>query len=304
MHRRKFLGTVALGAGATALPVWLSRAFRLDEPRVCEDPVTVDLGDIPVQMTDPDRCLPGDPRTSGKPQLVLVIPTDQGEKFRRGHAFGELLNHGSDEQLAPLACFELICRSLADLGPTWIVGAPLVEPLMVLLDTDGQLRALDGVLAQDPNNSLDDNRRATEACIDARIALLADLVASAADGTRLAAQACSERASLPANELRRLDELPTSLGELQPADVDRAPATTMLLARTGEPEVRTHLTALLAAAVRARVGQRQLGGVPWARTTGCGSVVEGASRNAGFACGMGNVPRRSQRFLQFYVEPY
>ena len=292
MHRRKFLATVALGAGATAVPVWLSRAFRLDE-RDCEaDPI--DLGELPVQISDPGRCLPGGEHSPQKPQLVLVIPADRQAQWLRGQAFGELLNHGSDAQLAPLACFEVLCRSTGD---------KLDEPLMLLLDpTSGARVRLDAPLAVDPHDPYPPPGRDEEARIDARIAALAGLLAGAADGPALTAQACRERAGLPPADLRRLDELPASLGELQPSDVDRAPATTMLAARTAEPEVREHLTALLAAAVRARLCAGPIDGTPWARATGCGVRVEGDDRPSGIMCGMGHTPERSRRFLKFYVD--
>ncbi len=301
MHRRKFLGTIALGAGATALPVWLSRAFRIDEG---DCPVTADLGELPVQISDPAACLPG--RTQGplKPMLVFVIPTEDRFQFLRGQAFGELLNHGSDAHLAPLACFEVVCRKLVEQDPNWR-GEPAQEPLMVLVDRDsGALLPLDCVLPGDPEDFGSRPDGDVEARIDARIAALAGLIAGAADGTRLAEQACRERAGLPPGDLRRLDELPHSLGELQPGDVDLAPATTILQARGADATTREHLTALLAAAVRTRLCERRIDGAPWARATGCGVVVEGEARNSGIMCGMGFTPDRSRRFLKFYVSEY
>jgi len=307
MHRRKFLGTLAIGAGATALPVWLSRAFRPDE-RDCT--VTADLGDLPGQLTDPAACLPGRAQGPLKPLLVFVIPTDDRAKFLRGQAFGELLNHGSDVQLAPLACFDVACRKLSELDPNWR-GDPENEPLMVLVDRDsGALLPLDGPLPGDPEDFGSRPDGDVEARIDARIAALAALIAGAADGAHLTEQACRERAGLPPGDLRRLGELPHSLGELQPTDVDLAPATTTLLARSADAATREHLTALLAAAVRTRLCEQRIDGAPWARATGCGVVVEGEPRdsgdsgNSGIMCGMGFTPDRSRRFLKFFVSEY
>jgi len=299
MNRRKFLGTVALGAGATALPVWLSRAFRLDEGR-CPEPV--DAGEPEGEMTDPG-CLPG---TQGalKPTLIFVIPSDDRAQYLRGHAFGELLNHGSDAQLAPLACFDVVCRKITDLGPRWR-GGLFHEPLMVLDDPNADtMLALDAPLSSTPEGVHDETPAQEEARIDARIHTLARLIAEAADGARLAQQACQERARLPPSDLRPLEELPHSLGELQPTDVDRAPATTTLLARSADPIVRDHLTALLAAGVRARLCQQRIDGAPWARAGGCGVRIEGEPRNSGIMCGMGHTPERSRRFLMFYVSEY
>jgi hypothetical protein len=302
MQRRRFLGTIAVGAGATAVPVWLSRAFFTPDPERCDEPIR--LPEVPRQHSDPDACAPG----SGayhKPLLVLVIPREVADMHARGHAFGELLNHGSDAQLAPLACFDVVCRTMPELGIS-DVG----EPLMLVLDPASQtpVRTLDAPLPpsldfRDRFGSDDEPEfyRRTEARIDERIALLADLIAGAADGATLVAQACRERAGLPPGELQALDELPVSLGELQPSQLDRAPAIATLAARSGDPQVREHLTALMAAAVRTRLCTGPIGEVKWARTTGCGTIVEGEDRRGGFACGMGHVPARSARFLRFYV---
>lgn len=295
MQRRKFLGIVTLGAGTTTFPMWLSTAFNLrrDEPD-CAEPY--DLSDLGSEQSDPDACLPGlaDP---GKPRLVFVIPQSPDQQSIRGHAFGELLNAGSDEQLAPLACYDVVCRRLSDLG----LVAGDHEPLLVVLEPGMPPHLLDTPLDLRVGHY---DHFSNDAVIDARIDALAGLIAHHTDGARLVAQACRERASLPPADLARLDELPQSLGELLPHDVDRAPATALLAARTPDPEQRTHLTALLAAAVRARLCNRRIDGAPWAVTHGCGTIVEGEPDSGGIMCGMGHVARRSSRFLKFYTSSY
>ncbi len=52
---------------------------------------------------------------AGRPLLVLVIPKDDARKYATGVAWGELLNHGTDAQLAPLGAAEVICATAADL---------------------------------------------------------------------------------------------------------------------------------------------------------------------------------------------
>ena len=296
MQRRKFLGAIAVGAGATALPVWLSEAFFLREPERCDEPVR--LPELPPQHSNPDACSPGAGAYT-KPQLVLVIPTDPALMYERGHAFGEFLNHGSDAQLAPLACFDVVCRTISELGIE-VVG----DPLMVVLEPGSAtpVRVLDGPLPSALDTFRDRHGATPDARIDARIDLIAGLIAGAVDGAQLVAQACRERSGLPPGELVTLGELPASLGELMPAEVDRAPAITLLAARTGEPQVREHLIALLAAAARVRLCTGPIGEVKWARTRGCGTIVEGEAPRGGFACGMGHVPARSARFLKFYVD--
>jgi hypothetical protein len=295
MQRRKFLGIVTLGAGATTLPMWLSTAFK--PGRDADDcDVPYDLSDLSPEFSDPDACIAG-PAPVAKPRLVFVIPIDIQAQYQRGHAFGELLNAGSDAALAPLACFDVVCRRLADLG----LVAGEHEPLLALLEAGQPPRLLDVPLNFDPDDPGDDI--AVETRIDARIAALAGLIAHIADGPRLVAQACSERRSLAPTELQRLDDLPHSLGELQPHDVDRAPATALLAARDPDPEQRQHLTALLAASVRARLCARRIDGAPWAVAHGCGVEVEGEPDNSGgIMCGMGRIARRSARFLKFYSQ--
>ena len=58
-----------------------------------------------------------------RPTLVLVVPRDENERYERGAAFGEWLNHGSDRDLAPLALVDVVCARASDYGVT---GAPLV----------------------------------------------------------------------------------------------------------------------------------------------------------------------------------
>ncbi len=298
MQRRKFLGIVSIGAGATTLPMWLSTAFKLDDPACDDTTPAIDLDALGLggrEFSDPDACTPGQ-QPAARPTLIFVIPIDPGAQYYRGHAFGELLNAGSDEQLAALACFDVRCRRLADLD----LVAGDHEPLLAVLEPDQPPHLLDAPLPVAPADR--DDTYSLEPLIDARIAVLADLISRHADGARLVAQACRERASLPPADLARLDQLPHSLGELLPRDVERAPATALLAARGPDREQRAHLIALLAASVRARLCQRRIDGAPWAVTHGCGTEVEGEpDTRGGIMCGMGHISRRSARFLKFYT---
>jgi hypothetical protein len=306
MHRRKFLGTVTLGAGFTVLPMWLSRAFGPKQD-ICPEDAPEPEHEPAVQVQHRPDCEPG--TAPFKPLLILVIPADHAQQYRRGQAFGELINHGSDAQLAALACFEVRCLRLDQLDPP--PRDPFVEePLMLVLDHTAtpSLLPLTAALTHvedapdrwDGRHDWEEIERHREAAIDARIATLAELIASAADGERLLAQACRERQGLPPADLQRLAELPHSLGELGPADLDRAPALGLLATRSGDAQQQSHLSTLLAASVRARLCDSPIPGAPWARTHGCGVTIEGAARQSRVACGMGSVPARSSRFLMFY----
>ncbi len=52
--------------------------------------------------------------------------------------------------------------------------------------------------------------------------------------------------------------------------------------------------------VRGRLKDGPPLGAHWARSSGCGVHVEGATDNVTFGCGMGHVPEKSRRFLYFF----
>src|SRR5262249_25459726 len=102
MKRRTFATGAALAGVTLGWPSWLSRAFgdeKACDPKARPPSVAAVAG----AFRRAER--------AGKPLLVLVIPSDDvtspigptDEKFDRGQAFGELLNFGSDADLAPLA---------------------------------------------------------------------------------------------------------------------------------------------------------------------------------------------------------
>jgi hypothetical protein len=65
--------------------------------------------------------------------LAIVIPDDDSEKYRRGRMFGAWLNHGTQEQLAPLATVELVCCTTSELMIS-VDSRP--EPLMVRINPE------------------------------------------------------------------------------------------------------------------------------------------------------------------------
>ena len=95
-------------------PGWLRRAFgdaSLKGAVATEDPRFGDLARRRALAEAKARAL-----AAGRPLLVFIIPKDDRLKMDRGHAFGELLAHGTPAQLAPLASVELACATLDDLG--------------------------------------------------------------------------------------------------------------------------------------------------------------------------------------------
>jgi hypothetical protein len=70
------------------------------------------------------------------PTLVFVVPRGEAGRWERGLAFGELLNKGSDRELAPLAFVDAVCAHAADFG---VDGEPLL-----LYVAGGAVHRLDG----------------------------------------------------------------------------------------------------------------------------------------------------------------
>jgi hypothetical protein len=142
-------------------------------------------------------------RAVGKPLLVFVIPENDDAKWTRGQAFGELLNYGSDRDLAPLAGVELVCATMADLRklvPTVGMG----EPLMVLVRPETvPAAALQLDVALPPHNeawddSWEETERRESETSDKRIAAMGGLLRRALgdDARRAATLAGSARTRL------------------------------------------------------------------------------------------------------------
>lgn len=129
MDRRAFIVTV----GTSLLwPALIRRAF----------------GDASFDAPGARKTAPGLPsaRTralqANKPLFVIVIPADDGQKYRRGELWGEYLNHGVDAQVAPLARAEVQCATMKELASSFSLDLK-GEPLAVVVQPDGTGRALD-----------------------------------------------------------------------------------------------------------------------------------------------------------------
>jgi hypothetical protein len=140
---------------------------------------TVPPAGLPVGLKPP-----GD-----RPLLVLVVPANDSLKWDRGAAFGELLNHGTDEQLAPLAKVDVIAAPASG------------DPLMVLVAKDGSAQTLDTPLPQhepwhrDNGKPWDQRIRDEDKLSDQRIAVLAALLRKAlGEPPNVAAAAAEVRA--------------------------------------------------------------------------------------------------------------
>jgi hypothetical protein len=170
VRRRRFLEAASAGAVAGLWPAWLSEAFA--DEAACDTGWTLRVAQIAAAFRRAQE--------AGERLLVFVIPADDGEKWARGEAFGELLNFGSDRDLAPLAGVEVACATMADLKrlvPTAGAG----EPSMVLIDpsrTPATARQIDFVLPPYPDlygdvpMTWEERAKAEDAISDKRIAAM------------------------------------------------------------------------------------------------------------------------------------
>jgi hypothetical protein len=130
MKRRHFVGTAV--AGAALWPVWLREAFA--EGVACQTDgqgpktsVTRSAGAVSEAFRRANH--------GGKHLLVIVIPRNDDMKRDRGDVWGELLNFGSDAQLAPLSKVEVVCATVAELT-TVVPNNEQGEPLFMVVATD------------------------------------------------------------------------------------------------------------------------------------------------------------------------
>jgi len=128
MKRRAFL------VGFAAAPWWVRRAFA----------------DASVGATQRrSKCGFGNIRPP-VPTLVFVVPRADGEHWERGAAFGELLNHGSDRDLAPLALADVECARAERYGVDdeplllFVVGSTVRELRGTLPKSDSARRRMLG----------------------------------------------------------------------------------------------------------------------------------------------------------------
>ena len=166
MKRRTFLAAVGASAAVALWPRLIRRAFA----------------DASFDAPGAKKSAPGLPTStkhidpSKRPQLVIVVPADDGQKYRRGELWGEYLNHGEPAQIAPLSHVDVSCATMAELGS--LAGDVKGEPLALLFERDGSVRALDAKVPDygvsnrfDPKND--------DAVVDKRIAVVARMVQGA-----------------------------------------------------------------------------------------------------------------------------
>jgi hypothetical protein len=184
---------------------------------------------------------------------VILIPSDDSKKYDRGRAWGELLNFGSDEQLAPLSSVEVACATM-DALRLLVPNDAAGEPFFAVVSTDrmpAKVRAFHLELPDYPD-AYGEGKHSGE-------------------------------------ELVRQEEL---VSQKRIAGIARS-LRSALGAATGDVAAR-------ASDVRTRIKDGPPAGAHWARSSGCGTTIEGVDQRFAVACGMGHVPTQSRRFLYFF----
>ncbi len=166
MKRRTFRAAVGASTAAALWPSLIRRAFAdasFDAPGAKKT--------APGLSTSQRRI-----DVSQRPQLVIVVPADDAQKYRRGELWGEYLNHAAPAQLAPLDHVDVSCATVAELGA--LAKDVKGEPLALLFERDGSVRALDTTYPDYASLNRYDPK-ADDVIVDKRIALVSKMVASA-----------------------------------------------------------------------------------------------------------------------------
>ncbi len=164
MNRRHF---VSLTAAALALP------RRLVFATPCESDCTDGAARVAAAFRRAER--------ARVPLVVIVNPAADAGKYARGTAFGELLNHGSDAQLAPLALVEVVVAGMEELRrivPNQLAG----EPWLVVVATDrtpARTTAIDPAVPERGPSKRGRGDPDEDKAVDRRIAVLGGAVAAA-----------------------------------------------------------------------------------------------------------------------------
>jgi hypothetical protein len=191
MKRRMFLASV--GASGTAVLLW---------PRL----IRLAFADASFDAPGAKKTAPGLPsartraQQANKPLFVIVVPADDGQKYRRGELWGEYLNHGEPAQLAPLARAEVQCATVKELET--LVPDLKGEPLAVLVEPDGRAHLLD-VKVPEYRADMRWDGKDDDATADKRIHTVAMMVRGA-----LGAVAPADVATASAQVVRTLQKAP------------------------------------------------------------------------------------------------
>jgi hypothetical protein len=262
VNRRRFL------AGAALLPFIVRRAFADSSIKTEKAP--------PSRRAEFAAALERAKR-AGVPLLVLIVPTDDAKKCDWGYAWGELINHGTPEQVAPLGTVEVVCAGLGDLG-TYGAVLDSTEPLAMVLDPKATLpaRVMQAELPQYEERHMIRVKPAANApppkddavVANERIALLASLL----------------RANLPAVEPGRVPALARVVA-------------TKLKAR---PPQGSHWATGAGCSTEVEPTPEEIAAEKAAEAEALKKGIFRSKSITVVGCGMGHVPEKSRRFLYFF----
>jgi len=319
MNRRGLLKGMGAAAAASLWPGWLSEAFA---GAPCAGGALKGVATLSAAIQRAHAAL--------QPLLIFVITKNNGENWLRGQHFGEYLNHGSDLDLAPLACASVVCaemdavRQLFPSAPKEEVPAALVAdveraparigvamrgftheekylpnefppPQDAAAMSEEQRLAYYRALRREWNDQ-EDERIST--CIRATGAAIRAAVLDDSAAAKRRADATWNRLTEGQREAAR-QILAGGEGTVEEVLATAPVLSVAASERSGDPR----LVRLLADAARARYRAQRVPGSKWGNATGCGETIEGEEDNLYVACGMGHVPPRSSRFLYFYTLP-
>jgi hypothetical protein len=163
MKRRTFLAAVGASAAAALWPSLIRRAFAdasFDAPGTRKTAPGLSTSQKHIDV-------------SQRAQLVIVVPADDGQKYRRGELWGEYLNHGTPAQIAPLSHVDVSCATMQELGT--LAGDIKGEPLALLFERDGSVQTLDAKVPE-VSRGLRMEGQDEDAIVDKRIAVVSGLV--------------------------------------------------------------------------------------------------------------------------------
>ncbi len=300
MDRRQFLGRAAgtvAGAGAIG---WLGHYF-LGAPAWAGDDEARKAIAAMGNVSEAYRRAHG----LGKPLLVLVIPAKDDEKHARGAVFGALLNHGGNGVYLDLSLCELVCANVLEMKRQLPDLKVEGEPLMLLVETaEAKARAtpIDPQIRYDIDQAWKDGVEKVDELVRERLDTVAAALREAVAPSReaLVARAALAESRLGPDETKALRAAAASDKPPQAESLERGAAIVRAVAEDPDARRPKILEALAAAAASRATGAAPVG-AKWANSSGCGVNIED-EEPVRVGCGMGRVPKLSQRFLWLFTQ--